>query len=664
MSDAFAPREPPLLELDGLPRRALGAREVPQQRGDVRELKRVPASLRIQGEGPLEGLHRVREPAGADEMGARQRRVRRGVVRVELERPANRLEPLVLAAEVHERGPELLPRAREARLEREALFEARHGLLEQLRHREIRRLHLVRFAEREPRAGIERVQGHGALEEEDRPVDGLPALGPEVDEALGIRLVRVDHVRFLGLPRRRDSTRGAGPRRAPRRRGPAGRRDRSRLPSTFTVVTTSPDSTSVTRAVIRMTSPTPWKPPVTTRRAPTSRPSRIASSLAPRDVSPVSRFSTSHTRSQPITARPGDVLQVGGDGLHDPGAEPVVLGVLRDVREREDGDRVLGRGGGDRRRARPRRAARQSRELTRDVAHRRAALAILREHLQDEGLQLPRNGRIEPRQRRRLRVEQRVDDGDRVRAFERPPAGEKLPEQHAQREDVRARVDVAAQGLLGRHVRDGPEHGTRRRARRVRADRAPGLAPVARHGPERREAEVEDLHAPPSVHHDVAGLDVAVDDPARMRGRERVGDLQDDVHGLGDLRRALLEKRRQRAPRDVLHRDEALPPPLALHRVDVVDDGDVRVVELRGESRLAQEAALLILRAAQHLQGDGPPQLEVLGAKDLSHPAFTEPLRDAVVREDFPDHGGILVRRRRPPPAHNRARWREGTART
>ena len=261
-------------------------------------------------------------------------------------------------------------------------------------------------------------------------------------------------------------------------------------------------------------------------------------------------------------------------------------------------------------------------------------------------------------------MEQRVDDGDRVRAFEGPPAGEELPEQHAQREDVRPRVDVAAQSLLGRHVRDGPEHGARRRARRVRADRAPGLAPLARHGPERREAEVQDLHAPSFVHHDVPGLDVAMDDPARVRGREGVGDLQDDVHGLGDVRRALLEKRRERAPRDVLHRDEALLPPVALHRVDVVDDGDVRVVELRGESRLAQEAAFLIFCSAQQFQRDGPPQLEVLGAEDLSHSALAEALRDAVVREDFSDHGGILVRRRRPPPAHNRRPCREGTART
>jgi len=76
------------------------------------------------------------------------------------------------------------------------------------------------------------------------------------------------------------------------------------------------------------------------------------------------------------------------------------------------------------------------------------------------------------------------------------------------------------------------------------------------------------------------------------------------------------------------------------------------MVELRGESRLAQEAPLLVLGAAQHLQRDRPPQLEVFGPKDLSHSALTEPLRDAVVREEFPYHAGILVRRRRRPRPH------------
>jgi hypothetical protein len=84
------------MRMDGLPRRAFGTREVAEQRGDVRELERVPASLRIQLEGALEGVRRVGESAGADEMGARQRRMRGAVAGVELEGPADRLEPFLL----------------------------------------------------------------------------------------------------------------------------------------------------------------------------------------------------------------------------------------------------------------------------------------------------------------------------------------------------------------------------------------------------------------------------------------------------------------------------------------------------------------------------------------------------------------------------------------
>jgi len=81
------------------------------------------------------------------------------------------------------------------------------------------------------------------------------------------------------------------------------------------------------------------------------------------------------------------------------------------------------------------------------------------------------------------------------------------------------------------------------------------------------------------------------------------------------------------------------------------------MIELRGEARFAQKPSLLILGAAQHFQGDEPPQLEVLGTEDLAHPAPAEALRDAVVRENFADHGLILVRRPRDGanvPAHNR----------
>jgi hypothetical protein len=61
------------------------------------------------------------------------------------------------------------------------------------------------------------------------------------------------------------------------------------------------------------------------------------------------------------------------------------------------------------------------------------------------------------RDRRRLTFEDRRGElglGGRV---ERPPAGQHLVEDRAEREQIRSRVDPGAAQLLGRHVRQRPE---------------------------------------------------------------------------------------------------------------------------------------------------------------------------------------------------------------
>ena len=52
-----------------------------------------------------------------------------------------------------------------------------------------------------------------------------------------------------------------------------------------------------------------------------------------------------------------------------------------------------------------------------------------------------------------------------------------------------------------------------------------------------RQPEVEHLHVPAIGQEDVAGLDVAVDDPVGVRRVQRVGDLDADVDELMDLER-------------------------------------------------------------------------------------------------------------------------------
>src|SRR6185295_11212057 len=108
--------------------------------------------------------------------------------------------------------------------------------------------------------------------------------------------------------------------------------------------------------------------------------------------------------------------------------------------------------------------------------------------------------------------------------------------------------------------------------------------------------------------------DVAVDDPLEVGGGETGGDLGGDVDGLEQRQRPALDPALEGLAVAEGHGDEQ---PLVLRLVDLVDGADVGMVEHRGGPRLAQEAPLVGLVAAtvggEELEGDGAPELEVLG---------------------------------------------------
>ena len=110
--------------------------------------------------------------------------------------------------------------------------------------------------------------------------------------------------------------------------------------------------------------------------------------------------------------------------------------------------------------------------------------------------------------------------GDLVLAAERDVPDEHLVEDDAERVDVGLAVDLVAERLLGRDVV--------RRAEDAAVGRQALL--LERAG----DPEVGDLRRALLVDEDVLGLDVAVDDPARVRGAERAGDLDRVGQRLGD----------------------------------------------------------------------------------------------------------------------------------
>src|SRR6185503_8071711 len=90
-------------------------------------------------------------------------------------------------------------------------------------------------------------------------------------------------------------------------------------------------------------------------------------------------------------------------------------------------------------------------------------------------------------------------------------AREHLEEDEAQRVEVRAVVRGAPPGLLRREVGQRPENGSRTRQ---------PLAALME-----GETEVHEDRVPRAVHHDVSGLEVAVDDAALVDGLEPGADL-------------------------------------------------------------------------------------------------------------------------------------------
>ena len=178
--------------------------------------------------------------------------------------------------------------------------------------------------------------------------------------------------------------------------------------------------------------------------------------------------------------------------------------------------------------------------------------------------------------------------------------GDRLDEDERQGVEVGAGVELHAHRLLGRRVAGGAEHRARR------------LGP-ARLGERAGQAEVGDAHDAVLVEQEVRGLDVAVQDAARVRVLERGRDVAPDPRGLGDGEvRLLVEDRPQAAALEQLEhheRDVVLAP--------VVDGDDVRVVERRRDLGLGAEAAeergVLGERGVQDLDRDAAPQAGVLG---------------------------------------------------
>ncbi len=187
-------------------------------------------------------------------------------------------------------------------------------------------------------------------------------------------------------------------------------------------------------------------------------------------------------------------------------------------------------------------------------------------------------------QRRRLLVEDLVEDGRNLGALKGPLESEQLEGQDAEREEIGAGVVGAAADLLGSEVGGGPEGDA-------------GLGQRLLVLGELGDAEVHDLGGVVFEDPDVRRLDVAMHDAARVRVLESAGDL----HQVEELLRQAQELAALDLAIEILAGEVLLDEVGdAVLESEVVDRDDVAVVEIAGDLGLAHEAlaGLGVLRGA------------------------------------------------------------------
>jgi hypothetical protein len=162
---------------------------------------------------------------------------------------------------------------------------------------------------------------------------------------------------------------------------------------------------------------------------------------------------------------------------------------------------------------------------------------------------------------------------------------EQLVEDCAERKDVRSMVDGKPLDLLRRHVARGPHDDTGLGV--LRAGRGAGLRIGARRLLDPLgQPEIQDLDAPVLRDDEVLGLEVPMDDPSVVRGREATRDLEAPVDGLLLRDGTGEELRAQRVAFEKLG-DRVSD---ALVSAEVVNREDVRMRQRRDGLRLSLEA--------------------------------------------------------------------------
>src|ERR1039458_928883 len=145
-------------------------------------------------------------------------------------------------------------------------------------------------------------------------------------------------------------------------------------------------------------------------------------------------------------------------------------------------------------------------------------------------------------------------------------------------------------------------------------------------------------------HKNVGRLDVAVHDARRVRGIQRVGDVDTQRQNQLGFHGTSGDAMFQHHAVEKLHGDEHF----AVLIVNFVDGTNVRVDQCGGGLGFAVEAAerlrVFAYVVRQEFERDKATDFDILSLVDDTHAATAELLDDAIVRDGLTDHQGQILR--------------------
>ena len=190
-------------------------------------------------------------------------------------------------------------------------------------------------------------------------------------------------------------------------------------------------------------------------------------------------------------------------------------------------------------------------------------------------------------------------------------------------------IDVAAQSLLGTHVRHGSHDD-------AGAGHHLGLIAAFRFTWRRRElceSEVQHFYVAARRQHQVGRLDVAMHDAFGMRFVQRVAHLDANGNQFGKRERTTFQPNAQRLAFHIFHGEKAE----AMVFADFVNVRDVGVSERRSQPGFLHKTmhTFRVRRHArgQNLESDTPAERSVVGQIDGAHAAFAQARNHVVVRD-------------------------------